>query len=79
MIVGLLFVLLFWYMYTFGGGTESCFSAYARGHYGEGREAVEQFKDECGDLTKDQAISEIISITEPPETSDLVNDIQLYW
>lgn len=79
MVAGLIVIVLFWYMYAFGTGTESCFSAYAQGHYGEGRAAVEQFKDECSDLTKDQAISEIISITESPETSELVNDIQLYW
>lgn len=81
-IAALIFIGFFWYMYMFGSGTESCTAAYVNGKYGEGRDAVEQLKDECGSMTKNEALDDVTRVSNninPSETNNLRADILTYW
>lgn len=80
--VGLVFVLFFWYAYMFGSGAESCTAAYVNGKYGEGREAVQQFKDECSTMSKYEALDDVTKVSNninSSETERLRTDILNYW
>lgn len=82
MVIGFVVIAFFWYAYMFGTGTESCTAAYVNGKYGEGREAVERLKDQCGSITKVEALDDVTRISnkiDPSETNSLRADILTYW